>query len=182
MLSEETQFVDYLFYASLLPGLALVVLGALNSQMRLLLYIGIAIPGMALAYATSEKIPIKFEVMVVRESDGGMTTELTKQFVGGSYTFSDGRTEPVSKPGVKQVETVLINDSPRPLNMSAAIYTASSRASPSGGRENVGTIAPGGIGHVPSRHIFTGPQSDGPPKSIEDKGVHDVMVYWVYWK
>ncbi len=182
MLSEETLFVDYLFYASWLPGLVLVVVGALNSQMRLLIFIGIAMPGGALVFASSQTVAIKFEVMVFKQVGDTLETELTRQFVGGDYTFGDGRIEAVTKPGVKQVETVLINDSPKTLDISSALYGVNPQGRLGGDRENVGTIGPGEFSHVPSRHIVAGPESEGPPTSILDQGWHDVVVYWVNWK
>ncbi|MDP6803802.1 MAG: hypothetical protein QF902_00525 [Rhodospirillales bacterium] len=70
MLAEDTLFLDYLTYASVVVGGGLILFGLIQRRFRILVIIGLAVPGATVGFAFSQKVPMRFDVMIVQEPGG----------------------------------------------------------------------------------------------------------------
>ena len=180
MLSEEILFLDYLTYAGWGLGFVLLLVGLLKGHLRILILIGIAVPVAALLLVTSQKIVLKFEVVITTESDTGLSWRHVNAFTGGEYVFRDGTRAPITKPEGGPIATVVINDSDRPVRVVRVAYTANPQIPGSEGQEEIAVIEPGALGHTLARIGHFGPESEGPPgtmKSVSSFGSLD----WLNW-
>ncbi len=180
MLSEDILFLDFLVYAGWGIGVALFLVGVFKKDLRLLIFIGIAVPGSAIVFATSEKVVLNFEVVVMTESDQGMAWQHVRSFTGGEYRFRDGTRTSITKPDGGMIATVVINDSNRPVRVVRVAYAAPPKPPGLGGREDVVSVEPGRTGGTLKRIGHTGPESDGPPDTIDSVTSYETLD-WLTW-
>ncbi len=179
MLTEDTLYLDYLSYLSWAVGAGLIVYG-LVGRVRLFLILGLAVPSGMLAISASQKVTLKFDVVIVDESDGEIKWRKVRQFVGGEYTFRDGKSSRITKPVGGPIGTVVINDSERELRIIRVAYTSTPNLPGPGGRDVVATIQPGDTGDSLERVEHFGPEAKGPPDSIMSYSSFDTLD-WLAW-
>ena len=180
MLSEDILILDFLVYAGWGIGVVLFLVGVFKKGLRLLIFIGIAVPGSDIVFATSEKVVLNFEVVVVTESDQGMGWQHIRSFTGGEYQFRDGTRASITKPEGGMIATVVVNDSDRPLRVVRVAYAAPPKTPGFGGREDVVSIEPGRTGGTLKRIGHIGPESEGPPDSIDSVTSFETLD-WLTW-
>jgi hypothetical protein len=180
MLSEDFLFVDFLVYAGWGIGAILFLVGVFKKGLRLLIIIGIAVPGGAIVLAASEKVVLNFNVVVMTESDQGMAWQHVRSFSGGEYQFGDGTQTPITKPEGGMIATVVINDSDRPVRVVRVAYAAANKPPGFGGRDDVMSVAPGRTGGTLKRIGHIGPESEGPPDTIDSATSYDTLD-WLTW-
>lgn len=180
MLTEDMLYLDYALYAGWILGIGLFLIGVFNRHWRILIYLGIAVAGGGVAFVTSEKMTLKFEVVIAEESEKGMSWRKVRSFTGGEYQFRDGSRARIAKPEGGMIGTVVINDTGRPLRVVSVAYTSTPRIPGPGGRDEVAVIKPGQIGGILSRIGHFGPESEGPPKTIESLSSFDT-ISWLTW-
>lgn len=179
MLIEDTLIWDYLTYLVGAAGVGMIIFGLLWRN-SLLIILGIVLPGGMLALSASQKITLKFEVVIVDQSGGTMAWRKVKQFVGGDYSFRDGRDVRISKPKGGPIGTVVINDSNQKLQIIRVIYTANPQIPGPSGRDIVAVIDPGKTGNSLKRVEHFGPMSEGPPGTIKSLSSFDTLD-WLAW-
>ena len=69
LLTEDTLYLDYLSYLSWAIGAGLIVYG-LVGRIRLFLILGLAVPSGMLAISASQKVTLKFDVVIINETGG----------------------------------------------------------------------------------------------------------------
>lgn len=180
MLSEDFLFLDFLVYAGWGIGVVLLLVGVFNKGLRLLIFIGIAVPGGAIVFAASEKVVLKFDVVVMTESDQGMAWQHVRSFTGGEYQFRDGTQTSITKPGGGMIATVVINDSDRPVRVVRVAYAAPNKPPGLGGQEDVVSVEPGRTGDTLKRIGHIGPESEGPPDTIDSVTSYETLD-WLTW-
>jgi len=181
MLTEDTLYLDYLQYAGWIFGIVLFLIGVFNRHWRILIYLGIAVAGIGVAFVTSQKIPLKFEVVIVEEAGKGISWRKIRSFTGGEYRFRDGSRTRITKPEGGMIATVVINDARRPLRVVNVSYTSTPRIPGPGGREELAVIEPRQISGILSRVEHFGPESEGPPTSIKSVQSFET-INWLTWK
>lgn len=180
MLVEDTLFLDYLTYASYAVGGALIIVGLLRSHLRLLCFIGVAVPGGMVEISVSQKISLQFDVVILEEPAEGMVWRTVDNFIGGEYVFGDGRRVKVEKPQGGPVATVVINETRRRLHIVRVSYSANTRLPGPGGDEEVATIEAGEAGATLARIGHIGPRADGPPGTMKSVSSIDTLD-WLTW-
>ena len=181
MLTEDTLYLDYLLYAGWILAIGIVLVGVFNRHWRILILLGIAVAGIAVAIVTSQKIPLNFEVVIVEESDKGMSWRQIRSFTGGEYWFRDGSRARITKPEGGMIATVVINDARRRLRVVNVSYTSTPGIPGPGGRDEIAVIEPGRIGGILSRVEHFGPEIEGPPDTIESVQSFET-INWLTWK
>jgi hypothetical protein len=179
MLAEDTLFLDILIYASVVLGGGLIVFGLIRRQLRILIIVGLAVPGAMLVIAVSQKIPIQFDVMIVQKPAGEITWRKESKFVGGEYEFGDGRRVRLEKPAGGPIATVVVNDTNRRLHVIRVSYAANPRT-PGFGDKEITVIDAGSIGSTLARIEHVGPRSGGPPGSMKSLSSFDTLD-WLAW-
>ena len=153
--------------------MVLFLVGVFKKGLRLLIFIGIAVPGSAIVFATSEKVVLNFEVVVVTESDQGMGWQHIR-WTGGEYQFRDGTRASITKPEGGMIATV---SSTIPIGRSASSGWLRAPQDPRLRRRVDRTGSTGGtlkrIGHI-------GPESEGPPDSIDSVTSFETLD-WLTW-
>lgn len=179
LFTEDTLYLDYLSYLSWAIGAGLIVYG-LVGRIRLFLILGLAVPSGMLAISASQKVTLKFDVVIINETGGQIEWRKVKQFVGGEYVFRDGSTMRISKPAGGPIGTVVVNDSDRDLQIIRVPYSSRPNLPGPGGWDVIATIRPGETGDSLERVEHFGPEDQGPPGSIQSYSSFDTLD-WLAW-